>query len=143
MFRLLDILLHRIVRIGSLTFIDAAGTPHRYGDGRGRPVVVQIADKRLERHLVLDPQLALGEGYMEGRLKMIEGRIYDFLELLLTNIQHQPEPGWTRGLVVARYLIRRLLQFNPSARARRNVAHHYDINGAIYDLFLDFDRQYS
>jgi len=36
-----------------------------------------------------------------------------------------------------------LLQFNPSGRARRNVAHHYDINGAIYDLFLDRDRQYS
>jgi len=143
MFRLLDILLHRIVRSGSLTFIDAGGSAHRYGDGCGRPVVVQIADKRLEWHLVLDPQLAIGEGYMQGRLKMVEGRIYDFLELLLTNIQRQPEPGWTRGLVVARYLIRRLLQYNPSGRARRNVAHHYDINGAIYDLFLDRDRQYS
>ena len=72
-----------------------AAAPHRYGDGRGRSVVVQVADKRLERHLVLDPQLALGEGYMHGRLKMVEGRIYDFLELLLSNIQHQPEPGWT------------------------------------------------
>jgi cyclopropane-fatty-acyl-phospholipid synthase len=35
------------------------------------------------------------------------------------------------------------VQFNPSGRAQRNVAHHYDINGAIYDLFLDRDRQYS
>jgi cyclopropane-fatty-acyl-phospholipid synthase len=143
MFRLLDILLRRIVREGCLTFIDAGGATHRYGDGRGRQVTVQIADKRLERHLVLDPQLALGEGYMQGRLKMIEGRIYDLLALLLSNIQHQPEPRWTRGLVIARYLIRRLMQFNPSGRAQRNVAHHYDINGAIYDLFLDRDRQYS
>ena len=143
MFRLLDILLRRIVREGCLTFIDAGGAAHRYGDGRGRQVTVQIADKRLERHLVLDPQLALGEGYMQGRLKMIEGRIYDLLALLLSNIQHQPEPRWTRGLVIARYLIRRLVQFNPSGRAQRNVAHHYDINGAIYDLFLDRDRQYS
>jgi cyclopropane-fatty-acyl-phospholipid synthase len=143
MFRLLDILLHRIVRSGSLTFIDAGGSAHRYGDGCGSSVVVRIADKRLERHLVLDPQLALGEGYMQGRLEMVEGRIYDFLDLLLSNIQRQPEPGWTRGLVVARYLVRRLLQFNPSGRAQRNVAHHYDINGAIYDLFLDRDQQYS
>ena len=29
------------------------------------------------------------------------------------------------------------------AASRRNVAHHYDIDGAIYDLFLDSDRQYS
>ena len=35
------------------------------------------------------------------------------------------------------------MQFNPTERARRNVAHHYDIDGAIYDLFLDRDRQYS
>jgi cyclopropane-fatty-acyl-phospholipid synthase len=35
------------------------------------------------------------------------------------------------------------MQFNPASRSQRNVAHHYDIDGAIYDLFLDSDRQYS
>ena len=143
MFNLLDILLRRIVQRGALTFIDAGGSSHTYGDGRGPPIIVQVADKRLERHLVLDPQLALGEGYMDGRLKILQGRIYDFLELLLSNIQYQPEPAWTHSLNTARYLVRRLVQFNPSGRAQRNVAHHYDINGAIYDLFLDRDRQYS
>ena len=39
--------------------------------------------------------------------------------------------------------MRRIMQFNPTHRARRNAAHHYDIDGAIYDLFLDRDRQYS
>jgi cyclopropane-fatty-acyl-phospholipid synthase len=143
MFGLLDILLRRIVQSGSLTFIDAGGAAHRYGDGTGPHVEARVADKWLERHLVLDPQLAIGEGYMDGRLEMVEGRIYDFLELLLSNIQHQPEPVWTHSLNTVRYLIRRLVQFNPSGRAQRNVAHHYDINGAIYDLFLDRDRQYS
>jgi cyclopropane-fatty-acyl-phospholipid synthase len=143
MLKLLDILLRRIVQRGALTFIDASGSSHSYGDGRGAQIVVQVADKALEWHLVLDPQLALGEGYMDGRLKMVQGRIYDFLELLLSNIQYQPEPVWTHSLNTARYLVRRLVQFNPSGRAQRNVAHHYDINGAIYDLFLDRDRQYS
>ncbi len=54
-----------------------------------------------------------------------------------------PSRVWTHSLNTARYLGRRILQFNPSGRARRNVAHHYDIDGAIYDLFLDGDRQYS
>jgi cyclopropane-fatty-acyl-phospholipid synthase len=40
-------------------------------------------------------------------------------------------------------MFRRLYQFNPKERARRNVAHHYDLSGALYDLFLDDDRQYS
>jgi cyclopropane-fatty-acyl-phospholipid synthase len=42
-----------------------------------------------------------------------------------------------------RYLHRRLKQFNPRPRAQRNVAHHYDLDGRLYGLFLDADRQYS
>ncbi len=143
MFKLLDVLLRRIVDQGALTLIDSQGTAHRYGDGRGPAVIARVLDKRLERQLVIDPQLALGEGYMQGRLKMEQGRIYDLLALLLSNIQRLPQPRWSRTLDTARYLVRRVGQFNPGGRARRNVARHYDINGAIYDLFLDRDRQYS
>src|SRR5262249_2742984 len=42
-----------------------------------------------------------------------------------------------------RYLFRRLQQFNLRARARTNVAHHYDLDGRLYSLFLDGDQQYS
>ena len=34
-------------------------------------------------------------------------------------------------------------QANHADRARSNVAHHYDLNGQLYSLFLDRDRQYS
>ena len=65
MFILLDVMLRRIVRRGDLTFIDASGLSHRYGDGAGPPVVVRVKERRVEWHLVLDPQLALGESYMD------------------------------------------------------------------------------
>jgi cyclopropane-fatty-acyl-phospholipid synthase len=143
MLKLLDVLLRRIVQRGALTFIDSQGKEHSYGDGRGPAVAVRVLDPRLERQLVLDPQLALGEGYMHGRLKMEQGRIYDLLALLLSNVQDQSLPRWSQSLDAARYLFRRVVQFNPKGRARRNVARHYDIDGAIYDLFLDSDRQYS
>jgi len=143
MLYLLDVMLRRIVRGGDLTFVDANGSSHRYGNGAGAPVVVRVASRRAEWHLVLDPQLALGESYMTGALKMERGRIYDLLELLLSNAQAHPVPGWARLLDGVRYLIRRAMQFNPAGRARRNAAHHYDIDGGIYDLFLDSDRQYS
>jgi cyclopropane-fatty-acyl-phospholipid synthase len=42
-----------------------------------------------------------------------------------------------------RFLTRRLRQLNLRSRARRNVAHHYDLDGRLYSLFLDADRQYS
>ncbi len=32
---------------------------------------------------------------------------------------------------------------NLPGRSRRNVAHHYDLDGRLYELFLDADRQYS
>jgi cyclopropane-fatty-acyl-phospholipid synthase len=140
---LLDVMLRRIIRRGDLTVIDARGASHRYGNGSAPALGVRIHRRRLEWHLVLDPQLALGEGYMSGALTMERGRIYDLLELVLSNAQDQPLPHWARALDVVRYLIRRAAQFNPAGRARRNVAHHYDIDGSIYDLFLDSDRQYS
>ena len=40
-------------------------------------------------------------------------------------------------------LWRRVRQANRRPQSRRNVAHHYDLSGALYDLFLDADRQYS
>jgi cyclopropane-fatty-acyl-phospholipid synthase len=143
MFSPLDLLLRRIAPTGDLTVIDSQGVARRYGDASGPPVRVRILDRATERQLVLDPQLALGEAYMSGRLEMQQGRIYDLLELVLSNARKHPLPHWTEVANAGRYLLRRLMQFNPVSRARRNVARHYDIDGAIYDLFLDRDRQYS
>lgn len=143
MFRLLDVLLRRLVPHGDLTVVDAGGVVRRYGDGTGPSVRVRLTDRRLERHLILDPQLALGEAYMDGRLMVDEGDVYDLLALLLRDTHNREMPAWTKTIDSVRYLLRRMAQFNPSGRAQRNVAHHYDINGAIYELFLDRDRQYS
>ncbi len=143
MFRPLDLVLRRVVSAGNLELVDARGRSHRYGDGAGPPVVARIADKWLERRLILDPRLALGEGYMSGRLRMERGRIYDLLALLVSNVHRRPLPCWTTGFDAARFIMRRIMQFNPTVRAQLNAAHHYDIDGAIYDLFLDRDRQYS
>ncbi|HJZ33888.1 MAG TPA: cyclopropane-fatty-acyl-phospholipid synthase family protein [Hyphomicrobiaceae bacterium] len=140
---LLDVMLRRIVKCGDLTVIDARGFPSRYGDGTGRPVTARINQRRVEWRLLVDPQLTLGESYMTGALSMERGRIYELLELLLMNAQEHPLPTWARALDGLRYLLRRAAQFNPVGRARRNAAHHYDIDGAIYELFLDSDRQYS
>src|SRR5258708_19918731 len=41
------------------------------------------------------------------------------------------------------YVYRQAQQFNARGRARRNAAHHYDLDSQLYGLFLDADRQYS
>jgi cyclopropane-fatty-acyl-phospholipid synthase len=141
--KLLDRLLRRLVREGNLTLVDAGGKIHCYGDRSGKPLTVTLADRAVERRLVLDPQLALGEAYMEGRLRVEGGRIYDLIALLSNNAQVHPLPEWTMAFDSLRFFGRRLSQFNLMRRSRRNAAHHYDIDGQIYDLFLDADRQYS
>jgi cyclopropane-fatty-acyl-phospholipid synthase len=92
---------------------------------------------------MLDPELRLGEAYMDGTLLIEQGTIADLLRLVLGQTPDGMPPDWARPQWLLRYLNRRLQQFNLPARARRNVAHHYDLDGRLYSLFLDADRQYS
>ncbi|WP_244500233.1 SAM-dependent methyltransferase [Methyloceanibacter superfactus] len=80
---------------------------------------------------------------MDGRLVLEQGTIYDLLEILLTNIARERWPRWLAAIDHLSFVTRRLKHINPIGRAKRNVAHHYDIDGALYDLFLDDDHQYS
>jgi cyclopropane-fatty-acyl-phospholipid synthase len=81
---------------------------------------------------------------MDGRLTVEEGSIADVLEILMMNLGARRRlPASMHLLRVMRRWLRIFAQFNPASRARRNVAHHYDLSGALYDLFLDADRQYS
>jgi cyclopropane-fatty-acyl-phospholipid synthase len=91
--------------------------------------------------LLLDPELALGELFMDGTLVMESGTIADLLAVALD----QPDllPRWAKVQWWVRYLSRHIQQFNPRARSRNNVAHHYDLDGRLYSLFLDADKQYS
>jgi cyclopropane-fatty-acyl-phospholipid synthase len=90
-----------------------------------------------------DPYLRLGEAYVDGKLIVEKGSIYDFLQAVLKNIQDRVPPWWVLVGLSLRYLTRRIQQYNPVGKARRNVAHHYDLDGRLYELFLDADRQYS
>lgn len=143
MFSALDHLLRHLVVHGDLTVVFADGVSRRYGDRSGQPISVVLRDRWIEKRLALDPQLALGEGYMDGRVLVRHGDIYDLLALVLSNAEERGFPAWTMRLDWLRYLVRKVAQFNPAARSRRNVAHHYDLPPELYDLFLDAERQYS
>ena len=143
MFRPLRHALDQVVTTGYLRLIDAKGCAFAFGDLSGAPVVARIAGARTERRLFFNPALALGEAYMDGSLVMERGTIYDFLDLLLSNLDYAHWPRWARSVEAFRFTSRWLRQFNPQPRARRNVEHHYDLDGGLYELFLDSDRQYS
>jgi cyclopropane-fatty-acyl-phospholipid synthase len=113
------------------------------GDGTGTPLAARFTTTGAQWHLLFDPELALGETYMDGTFVMEQGSIAELLELALSQEQASKPPPWGRVQWLLRYLGRRLAQFNRPARARKNVAHHYDLDQRLYALFLDADRQYS
>ena len=142
--RLLEKFVSRLVQIGSLSITDAEGAVHRFGDGSGKPVHVVIHSGAAERAIALDPMLAVPEMYMDGQIDFLEGDPLALLEITYKNF----EQGGREALVMklgegVRYLFRRLHQFNPAGRSKRNVQRHYDLSGELYRLFLDQDLQYS
>jgi cyclopropane-fatty-acyl-phospholipid synthase len=140
--RLLRLLLGHFIRRGSLRLITSRGTILTFGDGTGKPVTIRFITRAAEWALVRDPELTFGESYMDGSLLVEQGSIADVLEVLMRQQQDEP-PKWARLQSWVRYLRRRWAQFNTPRRARQNVAHHYDLDGRLYSLFLDADRQYS
>ena len=139
--RLLRYFLQQFIRRGAMTFTTASGAKFSCGDGTGEPVCVRFLTPEAERRVLLNPELSLGEVYMEGTFVVENGSIADALAILMD----QPEilPRWAKLQWWLRYLARHARQFNPRGRSKNNVAHHYDLDGRLYSLFLDADKQYS
>jgi cyclopropane-fatty-acyl-phospholipid synthase len=133
-----------LVKTGNLNVIEPSGKNRIYGDGSGPSVTLRIHDNRTVARLAVDPDLYLGEAYMDGGISVGPGSIYDLLALFTSNAAKVEKlPAGIAIPYALRRLFRKVKQYNPVGRAERNVAHHYDLSGELYDLFLDRDRQYS
>jgi cyclopropane-fatty-acyl-phospholipid synthase len=138
-----DYLLGSLVFKGTLTLRYPDGTEVSHTAGAGPAAALEIKSWRAVRRVLFNPALAFGEAVMDGDIVPIDCRIYDVLDLLIGG---RHEGSWQPIMRVRDGLSRlgkRFAQFNPASRARRNVAHHYDLNGQLYALLLDADRQYS
>ncbi|SEM89469.1 cyclopropane-fatty-acyl-phospholipid synthase [Sphingomonas gellani] len=145
---LIDVFLRRAVRHGQLT-LNRPGKPlvtfGQPADNFGH-VVLRFADKGVERAILRDPGLGAGEMFMAGRLIVENGDAMDLIELMTANDPWEQGGGRLAASPLARLwgaLRHRVERVNMERQSRRNVAHHYDLSGRLYDLFLDRDRQYS
>ena len=141
---LLDGLIRRFLVVGSLCvrYPDGRTSLHR-GREPGPAISFSVTDWRAVRRMVANPALAFGEGYMDATIVPVGCTIHDALDLLLTNVARGGRQPVMAVHALLGFLVRRWAQFNPAARAARNVAHHYDLDGQLYALLLDTDRQYS
>jgi cyclopropane-fatty-acyl-phospholipid synthase len=133
------------VRVGQMKVLDADGGKHVF-DGRqpGPTVTLRLSDPALYRKLFLNPELAAGEAYMDGTLTFEQGSgLKDFFALYSVNQNSLDVQPWQAFLRRAFRAMKRLQQRNPVGRAQKNVAHHYDLGNAFFELFLDRGMFYS
>ena len=114
--RLLRYFLRQFIRRGAITFTTARGEKFTCGDGTGPHIFARFLTTEAELRILLNPELALGETYMEGSFVVENGSIADALAILMD----QPDvlPGWAKPQWWLRYLARHLRQFN-RARPRQ------------------------
>ncbi|TAJ30134.1 cyclopropane-fatty-acyl-phospholipid synthase family protein [Bosea sp. (in: a-proteobacteria)] len=141
--RLLRAALSQLVTRGNLRVTLPDGRSFTFGDDTGNPVAIRFADAKAVLGFLTDPEMQLGELFMNRRLIVEQGTIYDFLALVLAGARGQPAAWWERGLDRARFLLRHVTTRNTRDRSRDNVARHYDLDDRLYALFLDEDWQYS
>jgi cyclopropane-fatty-acyl-phospholipid synthase len=140
---LLARLFERIITRGRLRLTDAGGISHDIVGAPGPSVAIRLHDRALHWKLAARPRLYLPEAFVDGTLTLDQGSLYDLVDLLALNLEAMPDGALSQLLNGSVRLLRRVHQYNPTRRARRNAAHHYDLSDQLYELFLDQDRQYS
>ncbi len=139
---LLSSALRQMVRRGALSVRFPSGRERRFGSEDAAPTSVTLQGVDSARRLISNPELALGELYVDGLLT-IEGDNVD--GLLALSLQNLRDYGFRCSAAPAglRLIKSPKREVNGLKRAQRNVAHHYDISDDFYRLFLDADQQYS
>jgi cyclopropane-fatty-acyl-phospholipid synthase len=96
--RLLRAILNPLIRAGNLRVTTAHGTTFSFGDGSGKPVAVRFTTNLWQLAVIIDPELRLGEAYMDGGLVVEEGSLADFLDLTVKNVSRAQPSIWRRIL---------------------------------------------
>ena len=140
---MLNYFFSRFIQVGTLTVIDFTGKTFIFSKTSAPAIVMRLHSKKIARRLWLNPELALGEGYMSGEITVEDGSIYDLLYLLALNMRERSFSFLQTLRNTLSYFFRAFHQYNSISKAKSNVAHHYDLNKEFYAYFLDSDLQYS
>ncbi len=136
--------LNKLFKKGGFILIDASSNKYIIGSPeKDNPITVKLLDKKLNYKLLFYPDLYFGEAYADGKIKIENGNLTDFLNLIFKNIGRKEINIFGQILKKMKGTFRYLTNFNLKKKSKDNVAHHYDISDDLYDLFLDPKRQYS
>ena len=82
---IVDQALRRIIRRGRLDVTWADGSRSRYGDGDGVSAHLLFRTAAAERRVAIQPELALGECYMDGEIEFPGDKLVELIALIKQN----------------------------------------------------------
>lgn len=130
------------LRHGSITVIEA-GEAQQFGDADAElKTTIMVTDPAFYQKLVLAGSVGGGEAYIHGfwRCDNLTALVQIFARNL--DVLDKMDSTWAR---LSRPMLK-LLNFrnrNTISQSRRNIAAHYDLGNAMYQLFLDPSMMYS
>lgn len=131
-----------LFKAGSLQLELPNGTHIQHtGQDPGPNATIKIKRWRLLRKLLLEGEIGLARGFVDGDWSTPD--LAAVLELGLRN--ETSITAATRGMGIAHLLNRFAHRRNANTRSgsRRNIAAHYDLGNAFYRLWLDDKMMYS
>ena len=136
-------IIRNTIKFGAIKVTLPDGSSVIAGDASVEPLSITVSDEKSLKALCINPDLALGESYINETLTIENDDLKGLLEIIVKNVNGHSAVISRRILDLARLSLRRADQFNPVKRAKTNVQHHYDLTNELYELFLDKDLQYS
>ena len=142
-YRLFVPLIRSVIRSGNLVIChrDSPGIP--IGDGDGDFCAMRVDNTRFLRRALTQPDLAVGEGYMNGEWHLQQGDLATFIGRILLNQEELLRSPTFRAVTAVQNWLSDPHRQNGPTRSRKNAAHHYDLGNDLYETFLDEGMNYS
>ena len=135
---------NKLIKEDGFIIVDANNDKYVIGKPeKENPITIRLLDKKLNFKLIFSPALYFGEAYTSGSIKIENGSLTEFLNIMFKNFGRREITNFDYIINKIRGTYRFLTNFNFILKSKKNVAHHYDISEKLYDLFLDEKRQYS
>ena len=105
--------LNRLIKDDGFEFLDANSKSYIIGKPKKEtPIRLKILDKSLHWKLLINPDLYLGEGYMNGSIVIENGTLTEFLDIALKNVGREPTNSISNLIGRCRRVYSYLTNFN-------------------------------
>ena len=96
---------NKLIKEDGFVIIDANNRKYVIGKPiKENPIILRLLDKKLNYKLIFSPDLYFGEAYTNGSLKIENGNLTEFLEIMFKNLGRREITNFSRRFSFTIYL---------------------------------------